>query len=90
MGRQPNRSLQTLLAATGWSNAGLAKRVNQACQVAGYPRAYTATSVANWLRGMVPAAPATQILTALFGQRLRRPITLRTLGFPKRYRSTLA
>ncbi|HEV2089265.1 MAG TPA: sporulation protein, partial [Cryptosporangiaceae bacterium] len=73
MRRQPNRSLQTLLEATGWSHAGLAKRVNQACQAAGHPRSYAATSVANWLRGMIPAAPVPQILAGLFGHELGRP-----------------
>ncbi|WP_412540238.1 hypothetical protein R8Z50_31155 [Longispora sp. K20-0274] len=83
MERQPNRSLESLLAATGWSNAGLARRVNAACHKVGTPRSYAATSVANWLRGMVPADPVPRILAELFSAQLRRGVSLRALGLPE-------
>ncbi|MGY0233916.1 hypothetical protein [Longispora urticae] len=83
MERQPNRSLESLLTAAGWSNAGLAKRVNAACQASGFSRSYAPTSVANWLRGMVPTDPVPQILTQLFSQQLGRGISLHALGLPE-------
>jgi hypothetical protein len=60
--RQPNDRLAALLAESGWSHAGLAKRVNDECRRRGFPRAYTATSVANWLSGMVPTDPVPEVI----------------------------
>jgi hypothetical protein len=79
--RQPNDRLAALLVETGWSHAGLAKRVNDACQVRGCSRSYTATSVANWLSGMVPASPVPEVLAQLFTDRLGRTVTLGALGY---------
>jgi len=79
--RPPNDRLAGLLSETGWSHAGLAKRVNNECQKRGAPRSYTATSVANWLSGMVPTDPVPDVLAFLFTQRLNRPITRSDLGY---------
>jgi hypothetical protein len=79
--RRPNDRLAALLSAAGWSHAGLAKRVNDGCKTRGFPRSYTATSVANWLSGMVPAAPVSEVLAQLLADRLARPITLIDLGY---------
>jgi hypothetical protein len=79
--RQPNDRLADLLAETGWSHAGLAKRVNDECRRRGIPRSYTATSVANWLSGMVPTPPVPEILAQLFTEGLGRRITLGDLGY---------
>src|SRR5262249_1311190 len=73
--------LAALLSETGWSHAGLAKRVNDACRTRGYLRSYTATSVANWLSGMVPAPPVPEVLAQLLTDRLGRPVTLTGPGY---------
>ncbi|PWU50817.1 hypothetical protein DLJ47_23050, partial [Micromonospora sp. S4605] len=83
MKRQPNHALGALLAETTWSNAGLAKRVNARCAALGIPRSYTATSVANWLSGMMPTEPVPRILAELFTDGLHRRIGLRELGLPE-------
>jgi hypothetical protein len=79
--RQFNDRLASVLAETGWSNAGLARRVNDGCRARGVPRSYTPTSVANWLSGMLPASPVPEVLAHLFAQRLDRPVTLTDLGY---------
>jgi hypothetical protein len=79
--RQPNDRLAALLSETGWSHAGLAKRANDECQARGVPRSYTATSVANWLGGMVPTEPVPAVLASLFAERLGRLIILSDLGY---------
>ena len=81
MERQSNDRLATLLAESGWSHAGLAKRVDDECRRRGFPRSYTATSAANWLSGMVPIEPVPHVLAQLFTERLGRPITLDELGY---------
>jgi hypothetical protein len=81
VGRLPNDRLAALLAETSWSNAGLARRVNDECRSRGVSRSYTPTSVANWLNGMVPAVPVPEVLAHLFAQRLGRPVTLADLGY---------
>jgi len=70
-----------MLLEAGWSHAGLAKRINDVCKARGFPRSYTATSVANWLSGMVPTEPVPEVLAGLFTERLGRLITLRDLGY---------
>jgi hypothetical protein len=87
--RVPTRRLAALLDEAGWSHAGLARRVNLACERRDCARSYTPTSVANWLRGMVPADPVPQILVELFTDHLRRPITLPSLGYPENLPSDL-
>jgi len=79
--RQPNDRLAAMLLEAGWSHASLAKRVNDVCKARGFPRSYTATSVANWLSGMVPTEPVPEVLAGLFTERLGRLITLRDLGY---------
>lgn len=81
MGRLPNDRLTALLPEAGWSRAGLARRVNDECRRRGFPRSYTATSVANWLSGMVPAAPVSEVLAHLLAARLGRLVTLADLGY---------
>src|SRR3989440_355721 len=81
IGRLPNDRLAALLAEAGWSNAGLARRVNDQCRSRGASRSYTPTSVANWMSGMVPAAPVPEILTHLFSEHLGRLITHADLAY---------
>lgn len=81
MDRRPNDHLAALVAEAGWSHAGLAKRINDTCKARGFPRAYTATSIANWLAGMVPTPPAPEVMAALFTDRLGRLIKLGDLGY---------
>lgn len=81
MTREPNRQLAALLDEAGWSHAGVAKRVNNACALRECPRSYTATSVANWLGGMVPSDPVPRVLVELLTERLHRSVTLRSLGY---------
>ena len=81
MDRQPNDRLAAMLLEAGWSHAGLAKRINDVSKARGFPRSYTATSVANWLSGMVPTEPVPEVLAGLFTERLGRLITLRDLGY---------
>jgi len=79
--RQPNDRLALLLSEAGWSHAGLAKRVNDDCRKRGRPRSYTATSVANWLSGMIPAVPVPEILAVLLAERLGRPVRPGDIGY---------
>lgn len=81
MDRQPNGQLAAILAESGWSHAGFAKRVNDECRRRGSPRSYTATSAANWLSGMVPSAPVPDVLAYLFTERLGRGVDLHDLGY---------
>ncbi|MFJ8434146.1 sporulation protein [Kitasatospora sp. NPDC094019] len=79
--REPNHRLGALLAASGRSRKGLAQRVNELSAQRGQPRAYTHTSVGNWVaKGMIPDAPAPELIAVALGERLGRPVTLREIG----------
>lgn len=53
----PNRQLAALIAEAGFSNAGLARRVDQLGIEHGLDLRYDKTSVTRWLRGQQPRAP---------------------------------
>src|SRR5206468_3680310 len=52
--RTPNRRLAALIAEAGFSNAGLARRVDQLGLEHGLDLRYDKTSVTRWLRGQQP------------------------------------
>ena len=52
--RTPNRQLAALIAEAGFSNAGLARRVDQLGLEHGLDLRYDKTSVTRWLRGQQP------------------------------------
>jgi len=77
----PNTALEQLLAASGRSRSSLALRVNELSRLHGQPRAYTHTSVGNWVdRGMAPDAPAPELIAIALGERLGRPVALAEIG----------
>ncbi len=70
--RTPNRQLAALIAEAGFSNAGLARRVDQLGLEHGLDLRYDKTSVTRWLRGQQPRGTtpadnrkATSLLAAL-------------------------
>lgn len=79
--RKPNMALGRLVDQSGMSTASLSHRVNALAKAAGVNRAYSHTSVANWVRrGMKPRAPAPRFLAAALGERLVRHVSLEEIG----------
>lgn len=75
--RGPNPDLQRLLATSGRSRKALARRVNELAAQRGQPRAYTHTSVGNWVdRGMIPDPPIPELIALALGERLGRRVSL--------------
>lgn len=77
----PNRALAHLLAESGFSAAGLARRVQDLAKSTGRPvPAADHTSVARWLAGQRPRAATVRLLAEVFTLALARPVTPRDLG----------
>lgn len=73
----PNDALSRLVEECGASKNSLAHSLNRACKEVGQPRAYTNTSWTNWMdRGMVPDAPAPELIARLLTERLGRRVSL--------------
>jgi tetratricopeptide (TPR) repeat protein len=78
-----NALLSALLSEAGMSNQGLASRINQAGQAAGYerPLRYDHRSVGRWLRrGERPRDPTPDLICRILSERLRRALTLDDVG----------
>ncbi|MDT0344037.1 hypothetical protein [Streptomyces litchfieldiae] len=80
MTRSPNEALATLITASGASHKAMAHRVNQLAAAAGRTTAYTHTSVANWLDGMIPRQPVPALLAQALGERLGRAVDVAEIG----------
>src|SRR4051812_1155037 len=78
--RTPNRQLAALIAEAGFSNAGLARRVDQLGQEHGLDLRYDKTSVTRWLRGQQPRGTTPALIAEVFTQRLGRRLSAQDLG----------
>jgi hypothetical protein len=78
--RTPNRQLAALIAEAGFSNAGLARRVDQLGLEHGLELRYDKTSVTRWLRGQQPRGTTPALIAEVFTRRLGRRLTAQDLG----------
>ncbi|GGW80996.1 hypothetical protein GCM10010503_67970 [Streptomyces lucensis JCM 4490] len=78
--RTPNRRLAALIAEAGFSNAGLARRVDQLGLEHGLDLRYDKTSVTRWLRGQQPRGTTPALIAEVFTRRLGRRLTAQDLG----------
>ncbi|MES9590875.1 regulator, partial [Streptomyces sp. NPDC094045] len=78
--RTPNRRLASLITEAGFSNAGLARRVDQLGLEHGLDLRYDKTSVTRWLRGQQPRGTTPALIAEVFTRRLGRRLTAQDLG----------
>jgi hypothetical protein len=78
--RSPNRRLAALIAEAGFSNAGLARRVDQLGIEHGLDLRYDKTSVTRWLRGQQPRGTTPALIAEVFTRRLGRRLSAQDLG----------
>ncbi|MER5181471.1 regulator [Streptomyces sp. NPDC002896] len=78
--RTANRQLAALIAEAGFSNAGLARRVDQLGLEHGLDLRYDKTSVTRWLRGQQPRGTTPALIAEVFTRRLGRRLTAQDLG----------
>ncbi|MFD6419055.1 regulator [Streptomyces sp. NPDC060194] len=78
--RMPNRQLAALITEAGFSNAGLARRVDQLGLEHGLDLRYDKTSVTRWLRGQQPRGTTPALIAEVFTRRLGRRLTALDLG----------
>ncbi|MFF5030136.1 regulator [Streptomyces collinus] len=79
-GAPPNRQLAELIAEAGFSNAGLARRVDQLGVEHGLDLRYDKTSVTRWLHGQQPRDTTAALIAEVFTRRLGRRLTAQDLG----------
>ncbi|WP_405580673.1 regulator [Streptomyces sp. NBC_01190] len=77
---RPNSRLASLIAEAGFSNAGLARRVDQLGLEHGLDLRYDKTSVTRWLRGQQPRGTTPALIAEVFTQRLGRRLSAQDLG----------
>ncbi|MYS19561.1 MULTISPECIES: regulator [unclassified Streptomyces] len=75
-----NSRLAALIAEAGFSNAGLARRVDQLGTEHGLDLRYDKTSVTRWLRGQQPRGTTPALIAEVFTQRLGRRLSAQDLG----------
>ncbi|MGP4001984.1 regulator [Streptomyces sp. 8N706] len=78
--RIPNRQLAALIAEAGFSNAGLARRVDQLGLEHGLDLRYDKTSVTRWLRGQQPRGTTPALIAEVFTRRLGRRLSAQDIG----------
>ncbi|MCZ7413955.1 MULTISPECIES: regulator [unclassified Streptomyces] len=78
--RTHNRQLAALIAEAGFSNAGLARRVDQLGLEHGLDLRYDKTSVTRWLRGQQPRGTTPALIAEVFTRRLGRRLSAQDLG----------
>ncbi|MEV6315172.1 regulator [Streptomyces sp. NPDC051776] len=78
--RTPNRQLAAFIAEAGFSNAGLARRVDQLGLEHGLDLRYDKTSVTRWLRGQQPRGTTPALIAEVFSRRLGRRLSAQDLG----------
>jgi hypothetical protein len=83
MEREPNRLLQRLIAETGFTHKGLARRLNDLGAARGLSGLrYDHSSVLRWIAGQRPRDPVTGLLAEIFALRLGRAVSPEDLGLP--------
>ncbi|MFD0903588.1 hypothetical protein [Actinomadura sediminis] len=76
-----NHALGRLITEAGFSNKGLADRVNRLGKHRGAPDLrYNHSSVTRWLRGEHPRNPVPQVIAEVFAIELGRPIDVTEIG----------
>ncbi|MFJ3693181.1 regulator [Streptomyces sp. NPDC090052] len=78
--RTSNRQLAALIGEAGFSNAGLARRVDQLGLEHGLDLRYDKTSVTRWLRGQQPRGTTPALIAEVFTRRLGRRLSAQDLG----------
>ncbi|MGW5272124.1 collagen-like triple helix repeat-containing protein [Streptomyces sp. NPDC004044] len=78
--RTLNRQLASLITEAGFSNAGLARRVDQLGLEHGLDLRYDKTSVTRWLRGQQPRGTTPALIAEVFTRRLGRRLSAQDLG----------
>ncbi|MGW0825410.1 hypothetical protein [Streptomyces sp. NPDC002845] len=78
----PNKALAAALKEAGCSYASLALRVNDLGRCQGTESNYDKASVTRWLQGQQPRGNTPELIAAVLGERLGRPVTPADLGFP--------
>ncbi|MQA97760.1 MAG: hypothetical protein GEV11_25210 [Streptosporangiales bacterium] len=79
--KQPNTRLRGLILEAGFSNKGLARRVNALGAAKGVPELrYDHSSVIRWLAGEHPRDPVPKLITEVFTMQLGRRLTPADLG----------
>ncbi|GAA3370616.1 hypothetical protein GCM10020367_17940 [Streptomyces sannanensis] len=78
--QRTNRQLAALIAEAGFSNAGLARRVDQLGLEHGLDLRYDKTSVTRWLRGQQPRGTTPALIAEVFTRRLGRRLSAQDLG----------
>lgn len=76
-----NNRLAAVLADSGLSNAGLARRVNDLARRQGVTTRYDKASVTRWLQGKHPRGRGPEFITAALAERLGRTLIPADLGF---------
>ncbi|MEV7009786.1 hypothetical protein [Streptosporangium sp. NPDC051022] len=83
MEREPNRLLQRLIAESGFTHKGLARRLNELGTARGLPGLrYDHGSVLRWIGGQRPRDPVPALLAETFSLRLGRMVGAEDLGLP--------
>ncbi|GGR86511.1 hypothetical protein GCM10010252_26480 [Streptomyces aureoverticillatus] len=75
-----NRRLAAFIAEAGFTQAGLARRIDQLGQEHGLDQRYDETSVARWLRGQQPRGSTRALIAEVFNRRLGRGVSAADLG----------
>ncbi len=79
-GRAQNPQLAALIEESGFSHAGLARRVDQLGLEHGLDLRYDKTSVTRWLRGQQPRGATPALIAEVFTRRLGRRLTAQDVG----------
>ncbi|MEV7908471.1 regulator, partial [Streptomyces anulatus] len=83
MEREPNRSLQRLIAESGFTHKGLARRLNDLGVTRGLSGLkYDHSSVLRWIGGQRPRDPVPALLAEVFSLRLGRTVGVEDIGLP--------
>ncbi|MFE4512624.1 hypothetical protein ACFRMQ_00290 [Kitasatospora sp. NPDC056783] len=78
-----NPALAAAILEAGFSNAGLARRVNDRAHAQGLDTRYDKASVTRWVRhGDVPRGRAPEFIAEELSARLGRPVEPAQIGFP--------
>ncbi|WP_407917919.1 regulator [Kitasatospora sp. NE20-6] len=78
--RTQNPQLAALIEESGFSHAGLARRVDQLGLEHGLDLRYDKTSVTRWLRGQQPRGATPALIAEVFTRRLGRRLTAQDVG----------
>ncbi|WP_233289360.1 hypothetical protein, partial [Kitasatospora sp. MBT63] len=78
--RTQNPQLAALIEESGFSHAGLARRVDQLGLEHGLDLRYDKTSVTRWLRGQQPRGATPALIAEVFTRRLGRRLTAQDAG----------